>query len=100
MGAINQIQGGIIDGIGHAMFADFNFTEGAPDARNFHSYQLIRMKDCPEIDVHFIKSTNDPTGLGEPTLPPAGAAVANAYFKAAGKRVYTQPYIKEMEKMG
>jgi len=61
---------------------------------------MIKMGESPEIDVHFVKSNNDPTGLGEPTLPPAGGAVANAFFKATGKRLYNQPYYKEMEMLG
>lgn len=100
IGAINQIQGGIIDGIGHAMFGDFSFNNGEPNQKNFNQYRMIKMGESPEIDVHFVKSNNDPTGLGEPTLPPAGGAVANAFFKATGKRLYNQPYYKEMEMLG
>ncbi len=95
-GAINQVEGGIIDGIGHAMYGDLRFTDGAADVRNFDSFRLIRMSEIPEIDVHFIPSDKDPTGLGEPTLPPAGAAVANALYSATGTRIYNQPYVKKV----
>ena len=93
--AINQSQGGVIDGVGHAMYGDFGFNEGKPSASNFDQYRLIRMKEAPEVAIHFVESLNDPTGLGEPTLPPAGGAVANALFKATGKRLYKQPFIKQ-----
>ncbi|MDH5610557.1 MAG: molybdopterin-dependent oxidoreductase, partial [Cyclobacteriaceae bacterium] len=93
--AINQAQGGVIDGIGHAMYGDFTFSNGQPSASNFDNYRLIRMKEVPQVDVHFVKSYNDPTGLGEPTLPPAGGAVANAIFAATGKRLYKQPFIRQ-----
>jgi isoquinoline 1-oxidoreductase beta subunit len=92
--AINQIQGGVVDGIGHAMFGDFAFVDGTPQADNFDKFRLIRTKEAPAVDVHFVESLNDPTGLGEPSLPPAGAAVANAIAKATGNRLYQIPFIK------
>lgn len=97
LGAINQIQGGIIDGIGHAMFGDLTFENGKPQMNNFDNYRLIRMIESPaQIDVHFVKSDNDPTGLGEPSLPPAGGALANALFAATGIRFYKQPFVNQM----
>ncbi|MEP2671610.1 MAG: molybdopterin cofactor-binding domain-containing protein [Cyclobacteriaceae bacterium] len=98
--AINQVQGGVIDGIGHAMYGDFSFENGQPSVKNFDKYRLIRMKEAPEVEVHFVKSDNDPTGLGEPALPPAGGAIANAIAKATGKRFYKQPFIKEQIVLG
>lgn len=94
LGAMNQIEGGIIDGIGHAMYGDFSFTDGKPNAQNFDRYRLIRMKEIPKIEVHLMKSDAAPTGLGEPTLPPAGAALANAFKAATGKRLTNQPFSK------
>ena len=96
-GAINQIEGGIIDGIGHAMYGDTVFENGQPQLSNFHKYRMIKMAEAPEIDVHFVQSKNDPTGLGEPTLPPAGGAIANAIHAVSGTRLYSQPFVKEME---
>ncbi len=95
-GALNQAKGGVLDGIGHSMYTDFSFEDGVPSSNNFHTYQLIRMAQTPEVDVHFVKSDIAPTGLGEPTLPPVGAAVANAIYKATGKRLTKQPYIHNM----
>ncbi len=99
-GAINQIEGGIIDGIGHAMYGDYAFEAGKGSMNNFNQYRLIRMMEVPEINIHFIESHDDPTGLGEPTLPPAGGAVANALHSATGKRLYRQPFVKELEVLG
>jgi isoquinoline 1-oxidoreductase beta subunit len=56
------------------------------------------MNDTPEVEVHFVENKNSPTGLGEPGLPPAGAAVANAINAALGKRMYRQPFINELKK--
>ncbi len=97
LGAKNQIEGGVIDGVGHAMYGDFSFKDGEPQDKNFNTYRLIRMNETPVVETHFIESDIAPTGLGEPTLPPAGAAVANAIKAAKGIRLYKQPFIKHMK---
>lgn len=96
LGALNQIEGGVIDGIGHSMFGDFGFKNGVPSSKNFDSYRLIRMKEAPEIETYFVKNSFSPSGLGEPTLPPAGPAVAIALKKATGHRMMKQPFMKYM----
>ncbi|WP_281991110.1 xanthine dehydrogenase family protein molybdopterin-binding subunit [Aquimarina aggregata] len=97
LGAKNQIEGGVIDGVGHAMYGDFSFKNGEPQDINFNTYRLIRINETPVVETHFIESDIAPTGLGEPTLPPAGAAVANAIKAAKGIRLYKQPFIKHMK---
>jgi len=97
LGANNQVVGGVIDGIGHTMYGELTFNEGIPQSNNFNSYQLIRMHQTPQVDVHFIKNDLAPTGLGEPTLPPIGGAVANAIYAATGQRLSKQPYMKHYE---
>ena len=97
-GARNQVEGGVLDGIGHAMYADFSFKNGKPEHENFDSYRLIRMNETPQVGVHFVKNNLSPTGLGEPGLPPAGGAVSNAINAALGKRMYKQPFVKELKK--
>jgi isoquinoline 1-oxidoreductase subunit beta len=96
--AKNMGEGGIIDGIGNALFGEMTFKDGVPDKNNFHQYRMIRQKEAPKaIEVHFVKNEEDPTGLGEPLFPPVFAAVANALYKATGKRFYDQPYAKHLE---
>ena len=97
-GAVNQVQGGVIDGIGHAMYADFSFKDGKPEYQNFDKYRLIRMQETPKVDVHFVQNDTSPTGLGEPGLPPAGGAVANAIHNALGQRLYSQPFVNQLKK--
>jgi len=97
LGAKNQIEGGVIDGIGHAMYGDFSFKSGTPKAINFDNYRLIRMQETPEVSTHFVVSDLSPTGLGEPGLPPAGGAVANAIHAAKGERLLKQPFINQLE---
>ena len=93
--AENMIQGGVIDGIGHAMYSEMTFEDGVPQASNFDRYQLIRHKSAPKTqEVYFVKNDIDPTGLGEPPLPPVIGALANALYQSTGKRVYHQPFVK------
>jgi isoquinoline 1-oxidoreductase beta subunit len=92
--AANIAEGGIVDGIGNALYGELTFKEGVPDKNNFDTYRMIRMSESPkEIDVHFVQNDIDPTGLGEPMFPPIFAAVANALYKATGKRHYNQPFL-------
>lgn len=93
-GALNQIEGGIVDGLGHAMYSQLTFKEGAPEQQNFDRYRLIRNNEAPlEIEVFFVENQIAPTGLGEPGLPPVAGALASALYKATSKRYYRQPYM-------
>ncbi len=92
-GAVNMIEGGVVDGIGHALYSEMKFENGKPGYSNFGQYQLIRHSQAPkEIVVHFVENEIDPTGLGEPGLPPAVGALANALYKATGNRYYHTPF--------
>jgi len=92
--AINLVEGGIVDGIGHALYSTLTFKDGAAEQSNFDKYRLIRHSEAPKaIEVHFVNNGIDPTGLGEPLNPPIIGALANAMYKATGKRVYDQPFL-------
>ncbi|MEM6724265.1 MAG: molybdopterin cofactor-binding domain-containing protein [Bacteroidota bacterium] len=94
--AKNMMEGGAVDGIGHAMYSRINFKDGVPEQSNFDKYRLIRHGEAPKsIETHFVDNGIDPTGLGEPPFPPIVAAVANAMYKATGKRAYHQPFLAE-----
>jgi isoquinoline 1-oxidoreductase beta subunit len=99
-GARQQVMGGIVDGLGHAMYGNLTFKDGSPEQNNFNTYRLIRLNEIPEVEVHFVNNGIDPTGLGEPALPPTGGAVANALFKATGKRLRNQPFAEQEELKG
>lgn len=101
LSARNQIEGGIIDGIGHATYSEMTFEKGKPVQDNFDTYQLIRQQQAPkEIESFFVDNGIDPTGLGEPSLPPIIGALANAMYKSTGKRYYNQPFISEKQVLG
>jgi len=97
-GAKNQIEGGVIDGIGHAMYGDFSFKNGKPQDVNFNTYRLIRMNETPIVNTYFVDNGLSPTGLGEPGLPPAGGALANAIKAATGQLITKQPFVKSIQK--
>ncbi|MEN9296382.1 MAG: hypothetical protein RJB49_1252 [Bacteroidota bacterium] len=95
--AKNLSEGGIVDGIGAAMYGKMTIEKGAPQSSNFDTYRMIRHHEAPKkIDVHFVKNDIDPTGMGEPAYPPVFAALANAIYKATGKRHYSQPFIDNL----
>ena len=62
---------------------------------NFHDYEVLRIPDTPQVDIHFIQSDHSPTGLGEPALPPLAPAIGNAIFAATGHRVRKMPLTEE-----
>ncbi len=98
-GAKNMVEGAVIDGVGNALYGGLTFSKGATTQKNLNQYRIIRHREAPKsIDVHFVQNNIDPTGLGEPPFPPVFAALANALYKATGKRLYHQPYLKELAK--
>jgi len=93
--AENLVQGGVIDGISH-MMQEITFDGGKAVQQNFNTVPMLRMNQAPPvIEVHWIKSNNSPTGLGEPSLPPILSAVGNAIYAASGVRVRTLPLSKQ-----
>jgi CO/xanthine dehydrogenase Mo-binding subunit len=94
--ARNLCEGAIVDGIGNALFGAMTFKDGVPEKTNFDKYRLIRHSEAPKaIDVHFVQNELDPTGMGEPAFPPVFGALANALYKATGKRYYDQPFMAQ-----
>jgi len=88
---IAQMEGGINFALTAALYGEITIKEGIPQQTNFHDYQLLRMNEAPQIDVHIIDSDEKPTGVGEPGVPPLAAAVANAISAKTGQRFYKLP---------
>lgn len=94
-GATAQVEGAITDGFSTMMGLQVTFKNGRIQENNFHQYPMLRIAKAPTIDVHFIESDYDPTGVGEPALPPIAPAIANAIFAVTGQRVRSMPLSKE-----
>jgi CO/xanthine dehydrogenase Mo-binding subunit len=85
------MEGGIVFGLTAALKDAITLEGGRVQQRNFHDYPMLRINEAPEIEVHIVSSTEPPTGVGEPGVPPAAPAVANAIFAVTGKRVRRLP---------
>jgi isoquinoline 1-oxidoreductase beta subunit len=90
----NLTQGAIVDGMSE-MLQEISLKDGRVAQSNYHEHLLVKMSQTPPIEVHFLKSNNSPTGLGEPALPPILPAIANAVFTATGERIRKLPMTKQ-----
>ncbi len=92
-----QIEGGAGYGLGSVLFDEVTLGEGGTiKERNFDQYRILRIHEMPQVEVAIIQSDNDPTGIGEPGLPPVGPAVANAWRALTGQVVTKLPFIKSV----
>ena len=93
-----QIEGGIGFALGAALFGEVTLgANGQPEQANFDQYRALRMQEMPAIEVAIIKSAADPTGVGEPGVPPLAPAVANAFRRLTGKSVRILPFAKGVQ---
>jgi isoquinoline 1-oxidoreductase subunit beta len=92
--AENLTQGAIVDGMSE-MLQEISLKNGRVAQSTYHEHPMLRMSQAPQIEVHFLKSNNPPTGLGEPALPPILPAICNAIFTATGERIRTLPITKQ-----
>jgi isoquinoline 1-oxidoreductase beta subunit len=86
-----QTEGGAIFGASAALFQELTFENGRLQQTNFHTFPVMRMNECPEIETHIVESNEKSGGIGEPGVPCAAPAIANAVFAATGKRIRRLP---------
>jgi isoquinoline 1-oxidoreductase beta subunit len=91
-GIAAQVEGAIVYGLSAALGGAITIDKGRVQQSNFHDYPLLTIADMPAVDLDIVPSKALPTGTGEPGLPPAAPAVANAVFKLTGKRLRTMPF--------
>jgi isoquinoline 1-oxidoreductase beta subunit len=89
-----QMQGGIGFGLGHVLFSEVTIDAGRPLQSNFDTYRSLRIDEMPEIEVVIVPSTEKPTGVGEPGVPPIGPAVANAMARLGLERPRRLPMVR------
>jgi isoquinoline 1-oxidoreductase/isoquinoline 1-oxidoreductase beta subunit len=87
----DQIEGGIVFGLTAALYGEITYEDGQVQQSNFHDYQLLRQYELPEVTVDIVQSTEAPTGVGEPGVPPVIPALGNALFALTGKRQRSLP---------
>jgi isoquinoline 1-oxidoreductase subunit beta len=93
--ADNMVQGAVIDGLSELMDQEITVDKGRVVQTNFHQHKMVRLAQAPpDIEIHYLKTNNNPTGLGEPSMPPILPAVTNAIFTATNIRVRSLPISK------
>lgn len=89
-----QVQGGVIWALGHAMNCEITYSKGGVQQTNYNHHEGMRLYQCPVIEVRGLENNPTVRGIGEPPVPPAAAALANAIFAATGKRIREMPFNK------
>jgi isoquinoline 1-oxidoreductase subunit beta len=93
----NQVQGGVIWGLGHAMNAELTYADGIAQQTNFHAFEGMRLYQAPPIEFRALTNGSEIRGIGEPCVPPAAPALANAIFAATGTRIRELPLNKHID---
>jgi isoquinoline 1-oxidoreductase beta subunit len=94
----SQMEGGIGFGLAAALHGEISLKEGAVEQSNFDGYQVLRINEMAIVEVHIVPSTDKPTGVGEPGVPPVAPAVANAIYAATDKRIRKLPIANQLKK--
>ncbi len=91
-----QIEGGVVFGIGGALWGEVTLKNGRVEQSNFHNVRVLRINETPAIEVHLVRNSEAPGGIGEPGTAVTAPALANAVFAATGKRIRTLPLERQL----
>lgn len=86
-----QMESSVVFGITAALHGEITLTQGQVEQSNFHDYPMLRMAECPRVEVHIMDSSDSPEGVGEAGVPPIAPAIANALFALTGQRLRSLP---------
>jgi isoquinoline 1-oxidoreductase beta subunit len=92
------MDGGLGFGLSAALFDAIDLEDGRVVQSNFHNYRQLRINEMPRVEVHIIPSSEKPSGVGEPGVPPIAPAVANAWAKLTGERAGDLPFARAVGK--
>ncbi len=87
-----QTEGNIVMALTAAMKDPITFKNGWAEQSNFHNYKMLRINECPPLDIHIMENEEAPGGVGEPGFPPLAPALVNALYSVSGKRIYKLPF--------
>jgi isoquinoline 1-oxidoreductase beta subunit len=89
-----QMEGGVGFALSAAMYSELTIEQGVVKQTNFHDYRVLRIDEMPKVEVYIVPSRAEPTGVGEPGVPPLAPAVANAIYQLTGERVRRLPFVR------
>jgi len=93
-----QVESAVIWATTAALFGEITIKDGRTVQSNFNDYRVLKMADSPVVEVHLVRNTETPTGMGEPAVPPLAAAIGNAIFAATGQRLRRLPFrLKDLD---
>jgi isoquinoline 1-oxidoreductase beta subunit len=90
-----QMEGGIVFGLSAALYGAITLKDGRVEQSNFKDYKMLTIDEMPKVEVYIMPSSEPPTGVGEPGVPPIAPAVGNAIFAASGRRIRKLPISSE-----
>lgn len=93
----NHVKGGVVWGLGHAINSEITYSDGMAEQTNYHMHSGMRFYQCPVIEVRGLENAPQIRGIGEPPVPPAAPALANAIFAATGQRIREMPMNKHID---
>ena len=93
----NNVKGGVVWGLGHAINCEITYADGMAEQSNYHAHEGMRLYQCPVILVRGLENARNVRGIGEPPVPPAAPALANAIFAATGMRIREMPMNKHID---
>ncbi|HEV8646921.1 MAG TPA: molybdopterin cofactor-binding domain-containing protein [Burkholderiales bacterium] len=94
---VAQMEGAMVYGLSAALYGEITLKDGKVEQSNFNDYPVLRMSEMPVVEVHLVKSAENPGGVGEPGTPPIAPSVANALFALTGKRHRTLPLSQSLK---